>query len=315
MAIGEDGESGKRRRSAVCAASATPGTSAALAPTAPCADGGAAHEWAAASAEPDALPFWQSEPHPKLLIIDLDQTLWPFDAAQPRYGPPHRRQGGCGTPSVRCCGAMAVAFVEAIAVVREVSAWWRVGVASANARRDVCCSLLSELGLVAGSGCAQSPGGTPCGSGDRGIEPELMEIYGGSKSIHLQRIAKTSGVAPSETLFFDDRLVNVAAARKLGVAAHQVSPLRGLTRAAFAAGLAEWRSQRLSKAAMATWIRSGKLPRLGDEAGSAAAVGASGASLGAVATVIAEDDSPALATSEPGSLAVPVVVDLREEEC
>ncbi len=27
-----------------------------------------------------------AEPRPKLVVLDLDQTVWPFDAAEPRYG-------------------------------------------------------------------------------------------------------------------------------------------------------------------------------------------------------------------------------------
>eukprot|EP00927_Polykrikos_kofoidii_P057586 TRINITY_DN51736_c0_g1_i1.p1 TRINITY_DN51736_c0_g1~~TRINITY_DN51736_c0_g1_i1.p1 ORF type:complete len:406 (-),score=62.18 TRINITY_DN51736_c0_g1_i1:26-1180(-) len=51
---------------------------------------------------------------PKLIVLDLDQTLWPFDAAHPRYARPHVSTGKC---SVQCRGGIANAFIEAVAVV------------------------------------------------------------------------------------------------------------------------------------------------------------------------------------------------------
>mmetsp|Transcript_159908 Transcript_159908/g.489151 ORF Transcript_159908/g.489151 Transcript_159908/m.489151 type:complete len:355 (-) Transcript_159908:294-1358(-) len=207
-------------------------------------------------------PSWQAEPHPKLLVVDLDQTMWPFDAALPRYGLPHREAAGT-EPGVQCSGALARPFAEAVAVVREVSTGWRVGVASANACRDVCCSLLSALGLVAAELSLWEPGGPGPVPGGRGIERGLMEIHSGSKAVHLERLARASGIPFSEMLFFDDLRANVATAQRLGVAAHQVSPQMGLTRRAFSTGLAAWRAQRLSKAAMATWMRTGTLMKLG----------------------------------------------------
>merc|ERR1719422_2167450 len=139
-----------------------------------------------------------------------------------------------------------------------------MGVASANMQRKVCVSLLRHLGLLqerpagASSGegmCRQQPAAN---SGSGGIEPALMEIYGGSKTAHLRRIAAVSGVDFVDMLLFDDLQRNIRAAHTLGVTGYQVNGLEGLTWAALAAGIAAWRSTRLSKTALASWLR----PRL-----------------------------------------------------
>lgn len=195
-------------------------------------------------------------PRPQLVVLDLDQTMWPFDAAQPRYGLPHH----ASPPGVQCTATVAKAFSEAVAVVRELKAEAsatsrvRLAVASANSQAKVCCSLLRHLGLLqelAGGG---------------GIEEELMEIYGGcSKTVHLRRIFEKSAVPFSEMLFFDDAPHNIRAAERLGVVARRVAPSEGLTRKAFAAGLAAWSEQRASRRAMASWLRPSIRPSSCDE--------------------------------------------------
>lgn len=187
-------------------------------------------------------------PHPQLLIIDLDQTLWPFDAARPQYGFPHRASRGA-VDVVHCVGTTAAPFREAVAIVRRArDRGWKVGVASANPRRDVCESLLHHLDLL-GKGAARD-GGRGC------VEPEHVEIYPGSKTRHLERLAASSEVAPRDMLFFDDRAQNIRTAQHLGVTAVLVDPRWGLTEAAFAQGCARWQEQRSASSAMVQWLQA-----------------------------------------------------------
>lgn len=185
---------------------------------------------------------------PRVVVIDLDQTLWPFNAADPRYRLPHQLQPH-PVPAV-CCGSGFIAkpFTEAHALVHELkSAGIRLGVASTNSAREVCVSLLAALGLIAPD------------RDSGGIDRTLIEIYPASKRQHLQQIAMNSCVEPQDMLFFDDLSPNITAAQRLGVVAHQVNSLQGLTYAHFKKGLARWRAQRSSSGALAAWLQSGQL--------------------------------------------------------
>ncbi|CAE7390193.1 MDP1, partial [Symbiodinium microadriaticum] len=182
---------------------------------------------------------------PALVILDLDQTLWPFDAALPRFGLPHRR----GPDGVHCQGAPANPFSEAVEIVRQLKLQsteecpWRLAVASANSQDKVCTSLLNHLGLLKER---DSYGG---------IDPKLLVIHPGSKTVHFNEIAQRTGIEFREMLFFDDRAMNVRVAQKLGISAYQVSSLEGLTYKAFAAGLQTWRSERRSSSALSSWLQ------------------------------------------------------------
>lgn len=216
-------------------------------------------------------PFGVEQPHPALIVFDLDQTLWPFDAAHPRYDLPHRPvRGPQGVERwVQCRESLAKPFHHAVELVLELAAAgggarqgpddqarapqsaghrWRIGIASANMKHGVCCSLLRSLGLLV----SQSVGSAPRAPG---IDPMLLEIHPGSKSLHLQRLAELSGISFRDMLFFDDLRHNVSVAQRLGVVAVQVSRLEGVTRAAFEKGLAEWRAHRRQQGAIAAWLR------------------------------------------------------------
>lgn len=177
---------------------------------------------------------------PKLLIFDLDQTLWAFDAAQPRFQTPHR----LAPEGVQCQAAVAKPFKEAAEIVRHLKgSGQRLAVASANSQEKVCASLLQHMGFLQDR------------AGFGGIEKSIMAIYPGSKTAHFKQIADGSGLEFREMLFFDDRALNVRAAQKLGIVAHQVSSLDGLTWKDFSAGLDAWRAQRRSSLAMSKWLR------------------------------------------------------------
>ncbi|CAJ1404709.1 unnamed protein product [Effrenium voratum] len=180
---------------------------------------------------------------PKLLVFDLDQCLWSFDAALPRYGPPHRASDG----AVQCQAAAAKPFKEAAEIVRQVNELpdigpLRVAIASRNAQEKICIALLQHMGLF-----QDSPGGP-------GIDRSLLAIYPGSKTTHFQQLAKASGVDFQDMIFFDDKGMNIRAAQSLGIVAQQVSPLRGVTWKDFHAAMGSWHAQRRSSQALTRWL-------------------------------------------------------------
>eukprot|EP00929_Paragymnodinium_shiwhaense_P044657 TRINITY_DN22892_c0_g1_i1.p1 TRINITY_DN22892_c0_g1~~TRINITY_DN22892_c0_g1_i1.p1 ORF type:complete len:172 (+),score=16.99 TRINITY_DN22892_c0_g1_i1:217-732(+) len=144
---------------------------------------------------------WRTSSGPKLLIVDLDQTMWPFDAANPRYGLPHLHGCGLREAGVQCCGAVAKPFSDAVSILMDVGAarcgktgqrLCKIAVASANARRDVCCSLLYHLGLVAHAEIPDDGTNVPDGGM---IDAALIQVYPGSKSVHFNKIAERSCIS------------------------------------------------------------------------------------------------------------------------
>ena len=87
-----------------------------------------------------------------------------------------------------------------------------------------------------------------------GIDPGLCEIHPGGKEFHLRAAAAAAGVALNQVLLFDDMPANIAAASRVGAASQLLDPAAGLTRAAFAAGLAGWMARRRSSAMLTSWL-------------------------------------------------------------
>lgn len=183
-------------------------------------------------------PLLAEGPLPKVVVIDLDQTLWGFDAAQPKYATPHRR---LDKNRVQCSGgAVASPFPEAVACLQTLfqvdreGQSLRVAVASMNSRREVCLSLLNKFGLMA---YASLPG----------IDPAMVQIHKGNKRQHLTALAHAGGVSFTDMLFFDDFSVNISTGRKLGVVSCKVLPHEGLTFLALEKGIKAWREQQQSQ--------------------------------------------------------------------
>eukprot|EP00435_Cladocopium_sp_Y103_P011115 s3604_g2.t2 len=190
----------------------------------------------------------QSEDMPKLLIFDLERPGLPA-ATRFQSSAPHGLTGS--TQRVTGAGAaVAKPFKEAAEIVLPM------GLGLGRLRASPRCGLRQFTGGKDGSKRKDQKGlasKTPPGPG--GIEKSIMAIYPGSKTAHFKQIADGSGLEFREMLFFDDRALNVRAAQKLGIVAHQVSSLDGLTWKDFSAGLDAWRAQRRSSLAMSKWLR------------------------------------------------------------
>ncbi|WFD30191.1 protein-tyrosine-phosphatase [Malassezia sp. CBS 17886] len=164
-------------------------------------------------------------PLPRLVAFDLDYTLWPL-WVDTHVDPPLRRVSGR-------VNELVDAAILAQLKEREVY----VAAASRTCAPKVARQALRDLRV---------PAGGSDGDWRATVAPvdyfHQMEIYPGSKVTHFREIAKASGVAYKDMIFFDDEKRNDEVARKLGVHFVLVGP-RGLDRATFERGLREWRAK------------------------------------------------------------------------
>eukprot|EP00930_Biecheleria_cincta_P098365 TRINITY_DN90019_c0_g1_i1.p1 TRINITY_DN90019_c0_g1~~TRINITY_DN90019_c0_g1_i1.p1 ORF type:complete len:184 (+),score=32.01 TRINITY_DN90019_c0_g1_i1:224-775(+) len=165
---------------------------------------------------------------PKLVVFDLDACCWYPEMymisdggdficqSDPRCA---RGRGGKGA-EVRLLGAVPEIW-SALAVREDV----RVGIAS---RCDVPEWAEELLKLF------RVPGGRSMW--DIAEDGHLVEIYRSSKQRHLQALAKKTGIALQDMLFFDDDPSNIRDVQRLGVTS--ILTPDGVTEAKWQEGLA-----------------------------------------------------------------------------
>ena len=179
---------------------------------------------------------------PALVVLDLDFTFWPCDAALAKYAEPITTTGSTAkTGELRTTGGCITPFYQALKIVkhlRKVSNLgrpWPIAIASANRQSDRCRRLLKQMGLVK---IPEEYGG---------IVPKLMVVHPmttGTKKEHFERIRKESGVSYDQMVFFDDVESNVESVQELGVTCGLVNSSTGLTFQAFVEALERWRNRR-----------------------------------------------------------------------
>lgn len=191
-------------------------------------------------------------PLPKLIVFDLDYTLWPFwvdthvtpplkanashTAATDRYGEdyalysdvPHILQllPRAGM-SASADGGSAAAPLHTAPI--------KLGVASRTSAPSLARDLLKMLHLpaVADAGLKGRRAGDVFDGG--------MEIYPGSKIKHFETLQKRTGIKYEDMLFFDDESRNMET-EKLGVTMRLVRD--GVTWGEIEKGVEEWRKRR-----------------------------------------------------------------------
>ena len=160
-------------------------------------------------------------PRPKLVVFDLDFTLWPF-MVDTHLNSPFRQENGEIFDSA---GTNVRPFPD----VSEVLEW-----------------LHSEGYSVA----AVSRSGDPPGARQLiklfGWEEYFayMEIYPGCKKKHFSRIHKQSKIALSDMLFFDDDGINIRDLSQSGVMSILVSGTTGINRHLVREGLTKFARER-----------------------------------------------------------------------
>ncbi|KAK2023753.1 magnesium-dependent phosphatase-1 [Colletotrichum zoysiae] len=187
-------------------------------------------------------------PLPALVVFDLDYTLWPF-WVDTHVAPPFK-----ANPSH---SAVADRHGESFAFYPDVPrvlytlplAGVRVAVASRTSAPDLARDMLKLLHVPppgTGTGAGSDENGSGGGKKDKSKRAldcfdGPLEIYPSSKIKHFEAIARKTGVAYTDMLFFDDESRN-RDTESLGVTMYLVRD--GVTWAEMEKGVMEWRKRR-----------------------------------------------------------------------
>ncbi|CAN0523608.1 unnamed protein product [Ectocarpus sp. 12 AP-2014] len=188
-----------------------------------------------------------TSPLPKLVVLDLDKTVWPVYCHEETRGPYTRCLGNtrfCDSESAVECSSsfggkkVVRLFPDVVALLRclQQQGSIRLAVASRSPADEggAARGILGALGLLDLFCC--------------------LEIHAGSKAKHFQNIHAATGVEYRDMLFFDDEKHNIKTVRRLGVTCVKVSKESGLTFAAVNAGLKEYREACLSRSSLRGWF-------------------------------------------------------------
>ncbi|PFH57737.1 hypothetical protein XA68_14646 [Ophiocordyceps unilateralis] len=171
-----------------------------------------------------------SLPLPKLIVFDLDYTLWPF-WVDTHVMPPLRPNSQHSAATDRT--GERLAFYDDVPTIldRLRSSGVSLGVASRTSAPRLARELLTMLHLETGT--------KPCRALD--IFDGGLEIYPGSKIRHMEALQARTGVAFEDVLFFDDESRNRDTER-LGLTMWLVRD--GMTGDELRKGLDEWRRRK-----------------------------------------------------------------------
>ncbi|KAJ8667962.1 hypothetical protein QAD02_009625 [Eretmocerus hayati] len=137
-----------------------------------------------------------SEKKPKVVVFDLDYTLWPF-WVDTHVTPPFRK---CSKKNevVDAHGQTIRHYKDSPEILKQLSEQgYEIGIASRTSEIKGANQLLELFGW------------------NKYIK--YKEIYPGTKTTHFSKIKKASGVGYEEMIFFDDEQRNITDLTKVGV--------------------------------------------------------------------------------------------------
>ncbi|KAH8172219.1 acid phosphatase domain-containing protein [Sarocladium implicatum] len=199
-----------------------------------------------------SIPSFLASPLPKLIVFDLDYTLWPF-WVDTHVTPPLKPSPNAPTSAALDRYGESYAFYDDVPSILQSlpRAGVRTAVASRTSAPTLAKSLLKILHLPAQAAEApsssddyyQTRAGKPAVGAKKAVDAfdAGMEIYPSSKIKHFEAIHKRTGVGYEDMLFFDDEARN-RDTETLGVTMWLVRD--GVTWSEVEKGVREWRRRR-----------------------------------------------------------------------